>query len=469
MYDETIPLSGGSTSSTGSNINYYGSKYGSTNYDDNDGNVNSKNKHTATRTSTRLPETTTARYHNHHTSSITKRQNEQQQQQQANRLNAKHLRFMVMIFTGITFFICISFVFVQSAVSVLHDRHRQNYHQQLHLDGIESENSNDNSIQQFPPPPFSSSFCCSSNSSSSCTFRQIGQIMVPSTYQALMDTIELHLFTSSGCNQTRNERRLTKNGNHKHRGAATAATAVTTTCLQPPSNVNYVRKQILLVRDLIDIFSPIYSNTTATMTDTNGATKVERNDIDDPWAVVRTKLDDGYTLIGQYQDLDHSHVRYTIDEISILQYKIIQWNNQFLEISVVQHDAYSRKDVHLSITKKVDTTTSPSTMQYLSLTTNDTTTTTWYIHAAESRLFWNGFQRQGLYMEPDNQKTQKSHNFHWPQQLQQQQQATPSMDSTAIFIVHLLFMKQVKLAKKYYIKAYQHVSIQHDSEQIDYQ
>lgn len=95
-------------------------------------------------------------------------------------------------------------------------------------------------------------------------------------------------------------------------------------------------------------------------------------------------------------------------------------------------------------------------------------TVTWYTHTAESRLFWKGLDHQLLHMLPDHHTPQKYQSHHLTQK--QQQQPASSMDSTAIIIVQLLFIKQIKLAKKYYMKAYRHTSVlQNDFEQIDYQ
>ena len=333
-------------------------------------------------------------------------------------------------------------MFVQSASSVLHDRHHQSYYQ-LHETGILSDSSK-NEREQFP-----SGVCGCGDSLSRCTFRQLGQIMVPSAYQSMIDTVALHLFTLSGCNQTSSD----SSKRYKDHHVATATTTTTySTCLQPPSNVNNVRKQMLFVRDLLDIFSPIYSNTSKTTArKSNRRHETVIMDVDgsvDPWATVRTELDVGYTLIGQYQDLDHSHVRYTIEDKSLLQYKILQWYNQFTKNY---------------ITKDVTASAGDSTLQYLSLM-NDTITTsttpTWFIHAAESRLFWKGF----LGVDHDKHKSSQLHHLqHEPQQLS-------SIDSSVVAVVQKLFTKQLQLAKKYYVKAYQHASVvENDFEQMDYQ
>ena len=453
MYEETIPIISVSHTNDSSRKLNYGSNDSNNNKDSAVSDANSRKK-------SNIPSSTMVRPHRNTSS--------KQRQQPSLSQNLTNIRFMVMLFTGITFFICILFVFTQSAISIIHDRHSHtgNYNQ-YRVDGILPDSRNI-AIERSP----SLSFYCDDNASSSCTFRQLGQIMVPSAYQNMIDTMQRHLFTSSTRNESNTNSHVSGGIDTNTITAAAAATitmSICTTCLQPPSNVNNIRKQILLVRDLLDIFSPIYSNTTkATQQLRNRrmeAATVDDNENDDPWAVVRKELDIGYTLIGKYQDLDHSHVRYTVEEISILQYKILQWYNQFTTSTIIKHDTNSRNHTdHLAAT--ANTTSSPSTIQYLSLMNDTITTSTtpnWYTHTAESRLFWKGLQHEFHQAQHDNYKSQRH-------KLQHKQQQTSSIDTSAITILQLLFIKQVQLAKKYYMKAYQHVSVlDNDFEQIDYQ
>jgi hypothetical protein len=74
-----------------------------------------------------------------------------------------------------------------------------------------------------------------------------------------------------------------------------------------PSHVDQLRKGILRVRDLLDIFSPIYPNrTVATTKDDHEPAVIVVVDV---WSMLRTQLDVGYTVVGQYQDLDHAHIQ----------------------------------------------------------------------------------------------------------------------------------------------------------------
>jgi hypothetical protein len=109
-------------------------------------------------------------------------------------------------------------------VIVLHDQHYQNK-QQFHVhEEIVSHNNRNNDIERRSS---SSKFCCNGNLSSKCTFRQL---MVPSAYQTLIETMQQHLLISSGCNQTQfNNYSITfSNSNHHHHGDSSAATTTTT-------------------------------------------------------------------------------------------------------------------------------------------------------------------------------------------------------------------------------------------------
>ena len=64
-----------------------------------------------------------------------------------------------------------------------------------------------------------------------------------------------------------------------------------------PDDIHGARKATLTLRDLLDVFSPVFPNTSKTG--------------DDLWGELRTFMDDGYTLLGDFQDLAHSGVNYT--------------------------------------------------------------------------------------------------------------------------------------------------------------
>jgi hypothetical protein len=64
-----------------------------------------------------------------------------------------------------------------------------------------------------------------------------------------------------------------------------------------PDDVRSARKHTLTLRDLLDVYSPVFSNSS-----TAG---------DDLWGQLRGFMDIGYTLLGDFQDLAHSGVNYT--------------------------------------------------------------------------------------------------------------------------------------------------------------
>eukprot|EP00696_Hemimastix_kukwesjijk_P012874 gnl/Hemi2/26193_TR8790_c0_g1_i1.p1 gnl/Hemi2/26193_TR8790_c0_g1~~gnl/Hemi2/26193_TR8790_c0_g1_i1.p1 ORF type:complete len:336 (+),score=125.83 gnl/Hemi2/26193_TR8790_c0_g1_i1:138-1145(+) len=81
-----------------------------------------------------------------------------------------------------------------------------------------------------------------------------------------------------------------------------------------PQDVSSLRKAILYAREMLDIFVFSYPNST------NGT---------DVWRMVRKDLDIGYTLIGDFQDLNHSGVNYTQQELVERRTKCLNWLLQF--------------------------------------------------------------------------------------------------------------------------------------------
>jgi len=81
-----------------------------------------------------------------------------------------------------------------------------------------------------------------------------------------------------------------------------------------PQDVYAVRKQILRARDMLDVFSPVFPNATLNT---------------DVWGVMRSSLDDGYTLIGNLQDLNHSDVPYTQMDLNAKRNPVLQWLASF--------------------------------------------------------------------------------------------------------------------------------------------
>ncbi|KAL7542746.1 hypothetical protein ACHAXR_012050 [Thalassiosira sp. AJA248-18] len=158
-------------------------------------------------------------------------------------------------------------------------------------------------------------------------------------------------------------------------GTTSADEAVTTTSVMP-GEVYLLRKQILKTRDLLDVFSPVYSKHSSLddyedeasrehiswgdrgqkleMTlesDTHGKAKKTKKkkvrvkdktetshkfdgdkiyEIKDMWKTLRRFLDNGYTLLGDFQDLDRANINYTPEQRAQYQLLVWQWNDEFM-------------------------------------------------------------------------------------------------------------------------------------------
>jgi hypothetical protein len=140
-----------------------------------------------------------------------------------------------------------------------------------------------------------------------------------------------------------------------------------------PANVALPRKRILATRDLMDCFSPVYPNQSL----------VSRSDSnEDAWSVIRSSLDQGYTIMGQFLDLNHAHIRYTALELKAARTRVLQWKQTF------------------------DDNVRRMGQQYLlhanAMTANDNNAMG-FSHAHSSRLFWGNYQ--GLLPSGDDTAT----------------------------------------------------------------
>ena len=84
-----------------------------------------------------------------------------------------------------------------------------------------------------------------------------------------------------------------------------------------PGEVAYTRKIILKTRDLMDVFGPVYRNSTKTGPDM--------------WVMVRKQLAWGYQIVGAFLDLDHAHVMYSQEELQIQRRKVLHWKRNFMK------------------------------------------------------------------------------------------------------------------------------------------
>jgi hypothetical protein len=83
-----------------------------------------------------------------------------------------------------------------------------------------------------------------------------------------------------------------------------------------PAGVRALRHNISDVRNILDIFVFAFPNSTGS----HGS---------DVWPKLRRDLDDGYTLIGDFQDLDHSGVVYTRHDLELRLSKCLKWKTGF--------------------------------------------------------------------------------------------------------------------------------------------
>jgi len=83
-----------------------------------------------------------------------------------------------------------------------------------------------------------------------------------------------------------------------------------------PDSVRALRHNISDVRNLLDIFAFAFPNNTGPANT-------------DVWPKLRGDLDAGYTLIGDFQDLDHSGVNYTRHDLEERLHKCLAWKKKF--------------------------------------------------------------------------------------------------------------------------------------------
>jgi exopolyphosphatase len=121
-----------------------------------------------------------------------------------------------------------------------------------------------------------------------------------------------------------------------------------------PGAVFATRKSMLKTRDLLDVFSLVYPNATST----NATVDSENADL---WGSLRFFLDQGYTLVGEYLDLNHSHVKYSEEQLEQSRNQVLDWHTRF-RVFNQDHDVRA----------------------FLAAPTTDYC----FCHEKESRLFW---------------------------------------------------------------------------------
>jgi hypothetical protein len=126
-----------------------------------------------------------------------------------------------------------------------------------------------------------------SNSSSDSSFGGLAQVMLPQYYAMMMPALDI------------------------------------LNSIVMPGEVAQTRKIMLKTRDLMDVFSPVYRNSTKTGPDM--------------WVLIRKQLARGYQIVGEFLDLDHAHVIYSQEEFLALRCKVLHWKRNFFEFDTA-HD-----------------------------------------------------------------------------------------------------------------------------------
>jgi hypothetical protein len=290
-------------------------------------------------------------------------------------------RWRLMIAVGVVFLMCVVFVFVRAAVTILQTRRMERQY-----DGCAS-------------------------------LDQTGRSMIVPVYQSMMRDIH-RLFPNT----------------------------TTLSNMIEPSEVEELRKSILRVRDLIDIYSPIFPNRSSVSSPTpatlenlrnpaQGLTKLSVVEVD-IWSIFRAHLDAGYTIIGQYQDLDHSHINYTMQLSHRLRREVLQWKNQFIRNTTTLMLITCTNTSLSEISNSSDVF-----LQFLHIRHDDNhqRRTPGYTHRTESRLFWRS-------VDPH-----------------------PHLDDCACSSLQRLVQKQLHTTRHYYHRAFAHDSVADEAAHTDVQ
>jgi len=87
-----------------------------------------------------------------------------------------------------------------------------------------------------------------------------------------------------------------------------------------PTDVKTLRKALLYCRDMLDIFAYAYPNNTEIGSKTM-----------DIWVDIRGDFNDGYTIIGNFQDLAHSGVNYNKKQLKERRNDCLDWKSSFVK------------------------------------------------------------------------------------------------------------------------------------------
>ena len=224
------------------------------------------------------------------------------------------------------------------------------------------------------------------------TFASLAELMLPQHLQTTIDLCKSTIIPYHDPDEkpSKSKKRAGLYNNNQNNSLDLSAA---TTSVQP-SQVFKLRKQLLKTRDMIDVFAPTYPPTTESKYhegDLNFETRdimyakdnmdlileqdgsfhknskvkdgeedyrvVGRHDMfqhshnhvkhrsyrlaktkrskqydkgKDLWRTIRKYLDEGYTVIGDFQDLDHAKIKYTADQLAGHQKEVWKWHVDFM-------------------------------------------------------------------------------------------------------------------------------------------
>ncbi|KAL7540402.1 hypothetical protein ACHAWF_006670 [Thalassiosira exigua] len=247
------------------------------------------------------------------------------------------------------------------------------------------------------------------------SFGDLAALMLPTYFQRTVDLC-LSTIVPATIASWANDARLEGSGASGGNGDDIAAS--TTSVM--PGEVYSLRKTMLQTRDLLDVFSPVYSKRSSLgdyardaprtrvswgyggerfelTLESDGRQrssrkKKKRDEHDggdgddggrfkDLWKTLRSFLNRGYMLIGDFQDLDHAHIEYTSDRLAHHQRELWEWNESFLAF-VTEHRQHVSRYLSRPCKKKRRPASKSARCRR--------------VRARSSRLFWGNTTKERL-------------------------------------------------------------------------
>lgn len=173
--------------------------------------------------------------------------------------------------------------------------------------------------------------------------------------------------------------------------------------LLPPAQVYAWRKAVLQLRDALDIFGPIYPNqqffaalqhylstAASSSSSTTTATSIIMMTKEDPWQYLRNCFAVGYERLGEYQDLDHANIQYTIQIQREYFQPVLHWYRGCWTRICQQEDIY-RNYLQMTTMNRIivnDTTATPDSSSTILSSSLSWSNPQFFAHSKESYLYW---------------------------------------------------------------------------------